>query len=186
MWISPETLQKASPWSNPPRRRFPFLLILTGLFCLLGAPGAAFAQEREQELPGQRRAILLRGPNLIRGVPALGANAYDAQRAVYELSSGAEVELFLLSLLVPRVDEWGPFSCATLTGPGITLNARERAAGTVYAYRNEAEQRTLIATGIPTGEGACDFLSSFLQELSFFSSALGSSPLLPFPAVLTY
>jgi hypothetical protein len=152
----------------------------------LGILGAGFAQEQAELQPGERRAILLQGPNLVRGVPYLGANAFEAQRAVYELSSGEEVELYLMSLLVPRAAEGGPFACPTVAGSGVSLNAGERSGGTVYAYRSEADQRTILASGIQPREAACDFLSSFLQELAFFSSALGDSPLLPFPAVLTY
>ena len=185
MWTSREISQKASPWSKPSRKLLGPRAIL-GALLLLGLLFAFPGGLHSQEPPPGRSAILLEGPNLVRGVPALGANAFEAQRAVYELSPGEEVEIYLISLLVSRVNEWGPFSCAAVAGPEVTLNARERSAGTVYAYRNEAEQRTLIVSGSFPAEAACDFISSFLEELAFFSSALGSSPLLPFPAVLTY
>ena len=187
MWTSLETLRKVLPWNNatpgngsyrrPFRRhsrlRLPFCLLLL-LSTILPA----------QQTEG--RAILLQGPNLIRGVPALGANAFEAQRARYELSSGEEVELYLVSLLVPSVDAWGSFDCPALSGPGVTLNSRQGTASRVYAYRSDNEGRTVLLVGGADPARACDFLSAFLEELAFFSSALGESPLLPFPGVLTY
>lgn len=212
MWTNHEISRKASPWSSgvrPPvcpsegprqgpgrpaaprrelqcrelqcrelparRGHFALLLLLAFLLPLVVLP----AQE------GERKAILLQGPNLTRGVPAIGPNAFEAQRARYELSSGEEVELYLLSVVVSRVDQWGSFSCPLLAGPGVTLNARQGDSA-LYAYRSENEGRTLLLLGTTDSDRACDFLSAFLEELAFFSSALGPSPLLPFPGVLTY
>lgn len=185
MLTSRETSQKASPWSSSPRG-YSRPRALLGALLLLALVAGGFGELHAQEQSAGRRAILLQGPNLVRGVPSLGANAFEAQRAVYELSSGEEVELYFISLLVSRVGEWGSFSCAAVAGPGVSLNARESSTGSIYAYRSDAEQRTILLAGTLPPEAACDFIASFLAELAFFSSALGSSPLLPFPAVLTY
>ncbi|MFP4426609.1 MAG: hypothetical protein ACLFPP_09145 [Spirochaetaceae bacterium] len=169
MLTSRGTSRKALPWSSR----------ILGLLLLL-VSSALPAQDDE------RRAILLQGPNLVRGVPALEANAFEAQRARYELSSGEEVELYLLSLIIGSIDAWEPFDCPALAGSGVTLNRREGSASRVFAYRSEEEGRTVLLLGAEESGEACAFLAAFLEELGYFSSALGESPLLPFPGVLTY
>lgn len=152
---------------------------------LLLPAGVLSAQEDGGET-APRRATLLEGPNRVRGIHGLGPNALAAQRGLYELNDGTEVELFILSLVVERPDQWRAFACPLLEEPGISLNVTEEHGRPLYAYRSEEESRTLLGVGFPSDAIACDFIARFLEELSFFSSALQTAPLLPFPAVLTY
>lgn len=133
-----------------------------------------------------RTAVLLEGPNRVRGVPFLSPNAFAAQRGVYELSGGREAELYLLQLLLEEPLGWGPFSCPALAADGVALASREAESRTLYAYRSDRQERTILIALPPDSGEACDFLDTFLEELDFFAAALRDSPLLPFPAVFDY
>lgn len=187
MWTSRGTLQRALPSNNTraggdsPRRATRISVLLPVLVIALLGGESLGAQEADD-----RRAILLEGPNRVRGIRGLGPNALAAQRGVYELHDGGEVEIFILALFVDRPDEWNGFSCPALAAPEIALTVTEEHGRPIYAYRSREEGRTILGVGFESPEVSCDFLVAFLDELSFFSSALQSSPLLPFPAVLTY
>ena len=187
MWINHATSQRALRSNSALRRFLSTPCIKLGYLALLlvVVSGTSHLAAQQAE-PAERSAVLLEGPTAIRGVPQLGPNAFRAQSAVYELSSGTEVEIFLLQLLVEDAAGFSPFSCPAVEEGGAVLAARESGDASIYLYRSEAERRTLLLRGPDEPGEACSFLAAFLEELEFFVSALSGTPLLPFPGVFRY
>ncbi len=149
-----------------------------------GAPavagGAAAYAETPADTPHDHDALLVRGPRPGHGLPFLGPNLIEYERAVYRYRAGEVTVYYGEDRLPidadPEVLQCGPHALQVLedVGPHRRVVRFDRASGEWLLFEQQPD----------TGE-ICPLVESFIERFEFFLEALPPDAReAPFPAVL--
>jgi hypothetical protein len=164
-----------SPWS----RESPHGRLILAVVLLAGAVAPGLTRLEAQESTGE--AVLLRGPEAVRGVPVYAPNRIAAFQGVYRLGSETLEVLFTRQqLYVPA--EWTPRLCGSLRlfevegAEPFSLCYRHQGAFFLFFFFPDAQEPAYW----------CRFAASFVERFLFLLSFVDNETDVPFPAILTF
>ncbi len=151
--------------------------MLLAAVLLAGAVAPGLSRLEAQEPPGD--AVLLRGPEVVRGIPVYAPNRIAAFQGVYRLGSETLEVLFTRQeLYIPA--EWTPRLCGSLR-----LFEVERADTFSLCYRHGGE--FFLFFFFPNAQAPpywCRFTGSFVERFLFLLNFVNHQTDGPFPAIL--
>lgn len=147
-------------------------LLVPGIF--LGAQETPATPSAPEGDAGTGPALLLQGPELVRGLPFLGDNAIPARRGSYGYK-GARVLVYYTQEAVMIPSGWEEFDCR-----GTVYRKGVYDGGWVYARTDPQGWSEFVFFGDDTLR-VCDFLETFLSRFNYFRGLSGT---FSFPAVL--
>jgi hypothetical protein len=144
------------------------------ILCLLALAAGFTAAE---QVPA--RAILLRGPRAVKGIPFLPPNLLPAFQADYSLGGEQVSVLFSAEALVlPR--EWRSLRCGALRLAEIPVDS-----GFTVCLAEAAGEPLFFFFSFPQpGRDWCLFITTFRERFLYLRGFQGNEGEVPFPAVL--
>lgn len=152
---------------------FPLLSLLL-IPCLFAA-----AQSGDEEA---ERAILLRGPDVNRGLPMYSPNIIPYYYGEYSFKESIVPVYFVTEEVVPG-ESWRTERCGSYTFSIVSEDVTGDAE-TIYYYAQNDRWRVFISVPREV-ESPCPFLREFIDRLSYFINITQEEGTAPLPAVLT-